>query len=521
MSDMDILLIYPQLGSWDDVLRDIPLSLIYAATHSVKRGFKVQIVDLRLWGDNWRQAIAPVLQEGCSLVGLSVMTGNPINTSLRISRYIKDKYEVPIVWGGPHPTILPEQTLENPYIDFVIRDWGSKALCQLVEHLKGGPVGKEEILGLGYKENGQVRLSPPQTCFEMLDFRDLPYHLVDISGENYNRLKSGDLLFPIYTSMGCPYQCNFCMAPAVYEKIKSKKWVAYDADYVLDHIQYLASRYQFNRLQVYDDESFVDLDRMYNLLTGYIKRGFNKKFKLDFRGVRINDLDRMDDDYFRLLVEAGVEFMAIGMESGSPRILKLMNKGITVDQIIRVNWRLARYPSLKPHYNFFCGIPGETIESLIETKELLLQLVKEHPTCYLGYGAHWKPIPGSVLAEVAVKDYGLKLPSSLEEWVAIDTFDSAPPVYPWYTPKMRNMIALLAVAGMVLDHKAKDMTGNLGPVLGRMVYYLVVLYRPLLRLRLRFNFTGLLLEAKLRDISIHNLGKLLSSRGKERTAAVR
>jgi radical SAM superfamily enzyme YgiQ (UPF0313 family) len=512
MKNTDILLIYPQLGSWDDVVRDIPLSLVYAATHSVKNGFNVKIVDLRLHPGSWQNLIDEILEKGCNLVGISVMTGNPINTSLDISRYIKEKFSIPIVWGGPHPTILPEQTLENSNIDFVIRDWGSKALCELIVHLTGGTSPIEGIEGLGYKKNDRIYLNPPQTCFEILDFNDLPYQLIDITGSNYNRLRSGELIFPIYTSMGCPYKCNFCMSPAVYKKIAGKKWLAFDSRYVLDHMEYLANKYEFHRFQVYDDESFVDLDRMHNLLSGYIAKGYHQKYKLDFRGARINEIDKMDDDYLRLLEKAGVELVFIGMESGSPRVLRLMNKGITVEQIIRVNRKLARYPSIKPHYNFFCGIPGETVDDLILTKNLLLTLVKDHPGCYLGRGGHWKPIPGSVLTEVAVNNYDFKLPSSLEGWATIDSRDAKPLVHPWYTPKSRKMIDLLTVTGIVLDSKAENLTGKLGRISGKFFYYLGLLYRPVLRFRLKYNFTGLFFEPLILRIFTRNIGKLLNKK---------
>jgi radical SAM superfamily enzyme YgiQ (UPF0313 family) len=509
MHGTDVLLIYPQLGSWDTVVRDIPLSLIYAAADSVKKGYRVRIADLRLAGGQWREMLDRYLRDGCALAGVSVMTGNPIKTSLMISRYIKEKYGIPIVWGGPHPTILPEQTLENPYIDYVIRDWGSRALCRLAGYVKGDSSDRRNILGLGYKENGAIILNEPQTCFEMPDFHDLPYDLVDMSGQSYSRFKTGELVFPVFTSMGCPYQCNFCMSPAVYRKISGKKWIGFDVENVLDHIEYVSGRYRFKRIQIYDDVSFVDLERMRRFLSGYIRRGYNKKYTLDFRGARINELDRMDDDFLCLLVEANVELILTGMESGSSRVLRLMNKGITVEQVISVNRKLARFPSLKPNYNFFCGIPGETLDDLMQTKNLLQQLVREHPGCYLGYGAHWKPIPGSALTETAVKEYGFTLPSSLEEWSDIDSLDAKTLVHPWYTPATRTMIDLLGVTGMVLDRKAEDLTGNLGPVIGRAVYCLIRLYRPLLRLRLKYNLTGFLLEPGLNKFFITHVGRLL------------
>ncbi|MGH8766103.1 MAG: cobalamin-dependent protein, partial [Burkholderiales bacterium] len=121
----DVLMIFPKLGTWDDVIRDIPLSVIYASTESVKRGYQVKAIDLRFYENDWKEAIEPVLKAGCGLVGISVMTGNPVRTALEVSQYIRENYpDVPIVWGGPHPTTLPEQTLENKYVDYVIRDGG-------------------------------------------------------------------------------------------------------------------------------------------------------------------------------------------------------------------------------------------------------------------------------------------------------------------------------------------------------------------------------------------------------------
>jgi len=299
----DAILIYPQLGAFDGFVRDVPLSLIYAAADSVKHGFRVDILDLRLVGEDWRQEIDRRMSPACKVVGLSVMTGNPIRTSLSVSRYVKEKYGVPVVWGGPHPTILPEQTLAHPLVDYVVRDWGSRALLGLLCHLAGEDARLMDIPGLGWKEDGQVRLAPAQDCFEKVHHRDLPYHLVRIDGKSYNRLENGEVIFPIFTAMGCPYQCTFCMSPAVYRKVRGKKWLADPVEEVLEHIEFISGRYQAQRIQILDDDSFVDLERMRDLLERYVARGFHKRYKLDFRGARINELDLMDDEYLSLMEE--------------------------------------------------------------------------------------------------------------------------------------------------------------------------------------------------------------------------
>ena len=382
-------------------------------------------------------------------------------------------------------------------------------MCQLLDVLSGDAEQINEIAGLGYKVKNETVLNQVQCSFEMLDYRDLPYHLVDISGEKYNRLGNGEIIFPIFTAVGCPYKCNFCMSPAVYKKIKGKKWIPNSVDYVMEHIEYLKAKYSFKRLQIYDDDSFVDLERMRCFFKAYIEKGYHKEFKIDFRGARINELDRMDDEFLSLMVTAGVEIMAIGVESGSDKILKLMNKGIHVEQILRVNEKLSRYPSLKPHYNFFCGIPGESFETLIETKEVLLQMIDTHPGCYLGVGADWKPLPGSVMTERAVEEYHLQLPGSLEAWAKIDSFDADKLEHPWYTKEINNMIKLLQLAGQFLDNKIFDFQKELGPILGKAVQLLANLYKPVLRFRLKYNFTTFLIEYRIKIFALRSVGKLM------------
>ncbi|APG26655.1 hypothetical protein A7E78_01525 [Syntrophotalea acetylenivorans] len=499
MKKLDLLLIFPQLGAFDELVKDIPLSLIYAAADAVKDGFSVEILDLRLYGDGWQEQIDQRMKDGCFLVGLSVMTGNPIRTSLEVSKYIKSKYSSEIVWGGAHPTILPEQTLENEYIDYVIRDWGSKALCQLVGYVKQRDLPLDSIVGLGYKTGGQVHLNETCSEFEILDFRDIPYHLVDVASPAYNRLSNGEMIFPVFTAVGCPYKCTFCMSPAVYKKIKGGKWIPFEMEEVFQHMDYLLDSYPISRFQIYDDDSFVDIERMRSFFREYISRGYPDRVKLDFRGVRIDELDRTDDEFLSLMVESRVEIMAIGVESGSDRMLESMKKGITAEQIRRVNRKLARFPSLKPHYNFFCGIPGETMATLIETKNLLLQLVQDHPGCYLGVGADWKPLPGSVMTDQAVADYGLKLPEKLEEWADIDSFDAEKIVHPWYSREMDNMIRLLQIAGQALDCKLYDFKKELGIFWGNLLISLASLYRPILMFRLTRNFVSFPVEYTLKN----------------------
>lgn len=511
--ELDVLLIYTRLGSFDIAIRDIPLSLVHCASESVKRGYKVEILDMRLSPATWKEDLLARLKRGVKLAGLSVMTGNGIREALAVSQVIKTSFpDIPIVWGGPHPTICPEQTLAHPLIDYIVMDGGSVPLWQLIAHITHRDFPLENIDGLGFKRDGKIVLNQRQTSFEFLDFEDIPFHLVDINGKNYNRLDNGEVSFPFFTSVGCPYQCTFCNAPVVYSKVHGKKWLALDEMKILDNIETAYQRYKFSRIQIMDDDTFVKHERMLRMLQGFIDRGLNKHIKIDFRGVRINEFLKMDDDYMSTMEEAGVEMMAIGVESGSDRILKGMKKNITRAQIIEANRRLAKHPKLRPHYNFFCGSPGETYDDLMMTKDLLVQLVDENPRCYIGVGSDWKPLPGSEMTTYAVEHYGLKLPETLEEWANVDSYDAERPYFPWYTPELDRMIPVLQIAGQVLDCKLTDFRDNIATPAGRLLYFATKLYRPLLRLRLRYEFSRFLLEYHIRNWSTKNMGYFIGKK---------
>lgn len=508
---IDILLVFPQLGSHDGVLRDIPLSLIYAATHSVKNGYRVRILDCRLHRHDWRERIDEMVKDGCHLVGVSVMTGNPIRTGLEVSQYVRSKHNLPVVWGGPHPTSEPEGTIVNPNIDYIIRDWGSKPLWQLIAFLKDGIGSINDIEGLGYKDaDGKPVLNPPTTAFEVLEFEDIPYHLAEFDAENYNRLGGSELIFPIYTSVGCPYQCTFCMSPTAYEKVKGKKWMAYSVDDVINHVEELHGRYKFNRIQVYDDDSFVNLPRMKQFFEKFIERGLHEKLKIDFRGIRVNEIDRMDDDYLNLMVKAGTEVLAIGVESGSDETLKRMKKNITSEQIKRVGAKLSRFPDLHPHFNIMCGTPGETFEDLRKTKEVMVALAEQNPSCFVGSAADWKPYPGSAMTEVAKTEFGLKLPETLEDWAEIDTYDAKRIQHPWYTPEYARYIKMLQIASLVIDGKIGyiEKSTREGLSILRFMLSCAKAYRPIMHWRLRNDFSAFLIESKLRDIGFKMLSNL-------------
>lgn len=234
---IDALLIYPRLGTMDALVTDIPLSLIYAASDSVKRGYAVKVVDLRIEREDWREVLAPYLQQGVKLVGISVMTGRPLVNSRDISQFVREVApKTKIIWGGPHPTVVPD-TIKETYIDYLGRGYGSELLASLLD-LLSGKRDDMEIPGLSYKQaDGTPVHIPRPSTFETLSYKDLPYQLIDVNHPGYVRSYNNQRIFPIFTSIGCPYKCNFCVSPAVYREINGAKWRPLENEEVINHIE--------------------------------------------------------------------------------------------------------------------------------------------------------------------------------------------------------------------------------------------------------------------------------------------
>ncbi|MBF0358692.1 MAG: B12-binding domain-containing radical SAM protein [Magnetococcales bacterium] len=504
---IDALLLYPRLGSMDSIIVELPLSIIYAAAESNRRGYKIKLIDLRRERPDWQKVIDPIIEQGVRLVGISVMTGMPLESARKISQHIKDKFpDTPVVWGGPHATVLPE-TIEETFIDILVRGDGSLTLANLIATLKTDQPDLSSIPGISYKDaEGTAVHNDRSNQFERIHYSDIPYHLLDVDSEDYQRVYKGgkQRLFPIFTTVGCPYKCTFCVSPAIYKEINGKKWLPDSVDDVIAHIEFLIARYSVTHLSIIDDTSFVNLKRMGEIFEKIVEK--NIHVNLEFRGARINEIDKMDDDFLDLMVAAGGRVIMVGVESASDRILQKMQKGISKEQIIRINQKLARHPELIPHYNFLYGTPGEKYADLIETKEVVLQLLEDNKNAYFGVGSDWKPIPGSVMLEVAERDFNYVGPKTLDEWIEMDHFDGAEKIrHSWYSDRFNNMTKLMQLSAFVIDDKLiKESLGN------NSLFFITVrlaskIYKPIAKFRMRYNLHQFMIEFYIYRAVVHLL----------------
>ncbi|CAA6604961.1 conserved hypothetical protein [Rhodospirillaceae bacterium LM-1] len=496
-------MIYPQQGFSGAYVRHIPLSLLYATAEAVKRGYDVRILDARVVSD-FKAELQALLNDDTLCVGISVMSGSPIANAVEIGRQVKELAPlVPIVWGGPHATFHPRSILEGDRnCDFVVSGYASNSFAQLCDALcVGGSL--EEIDGLSWRHGITLHINVrPQDKFEFIDYRDIPYHLIE-DYSLYGQLEQNRRIFSMYSAMGCPYQCSFCSSPAQYAPIRGKKWVALTAGDVVDHIQYVQDRYGANYIYFIDDDSFPNLKHVEGIIDELKRRGLN--IGLGFRGARINEIKTMSDAFLDKLAEAGTDIMHIGAECGSDKVLKILRKNSTAQDIIDCNRKLARHPQITAAYNFIMGIPGETLDDLKKTRDLMLQLVADHPNCIIFPPNKFRPLPGTELYDIAQKEWGYSMPQTLDDWAEIEVESDISEK--WYSPQMQKFCNLLLISSYFIDNKAAKLTT------GKTLFFKFArlanwIYRPIALFRLKRGFSCLLVEYSIYRLATKMIQRL-------------
>lgn len=401
-----VVFIYPKTGlDIPGVWMYLPLSILSASSVLDAEGFRVDLIDQRMEPD-WENRLAGAIARNPLFVGISSMTGAQIGHGLGIARFARERSGVPIVWGGVHPTLLPEQTAAHPFVDIVVRGDGELTALELAETLARGG-GLVEVAGITYEENGRMKSTPDRPPVDLDSMPPLPHDLIDVP--SYLRHENS---IPFYSSRGCPHRCAFCCNFA----LTGSSWRARSAALAVEEIDALFERYKFDALMIQDENFLTDPARAEE-----IARGIDSRFNWYIQS-RIDDVRRSD---FRKLHKLGLSEMQIGIESGSPRILKLIRKGIKVGDVLECNRELAG-AGITATYNFLAGIPTETIDDIHASMDLALRLREENPNAEIASFYTYAPYPGAELYELALRE-GFKPPESLEGWSGISRHHTATP----------------------------------------------------------------------------------------------
>ncbi len=443
----------------------LPIPIVCLATYLKNKKVPIYILDEQI--ENIKIKLDKIIDK-IDIIGFSVMTMQ-VSRCLELSDYIKKHYpDKKIIWGGMHPSLLPEQTISDNSIDYVCQREGERCLYELA---KGKDISK--IKNLVYIKKRKIqkneidkfiepdKYSPP--AWEMFDMEKYIYEY-QLGG-----ISAGKSL-PIITGRGCIFNCAFCVNTVLghcHRPLSPKK--------ILEEIKMLNKKYGIKHIYINDDCFDTNLKRFEEFCNLMIKENLKVTWDCTARAGF-----HWTDERMGLAKKAGCIAFACGTESGSSRILKMIHKPITPESIIHTAKQCTKF-GISLISSWISGLPSETDEELKQTVNLLKKVTKICPSCSIHGPQPFKPYPNTELYFEAVKQ-GFKEPKTLREWAEkSDRGYIQDATLPWIKkPKKLRAIEFYSMNAF------KDPKNLLHKI-----------FIKICRLRLKYNFYSLRLEIYL------------------------
>jgi anaerobic magnesium-protoporphyrin IX monomethyl ester cyclase len=359
-----ILLVDPEVNLPIDVRSSPSLGLAYLAAVSEQRGDEVRVLDMQVEDVPLPQVVDGF---GPHVVGITATTVQ-IESAWRVARELKRLTDAQVVLGGPHPTVLPAESVEKPEVDFVVRGEGEVTWTELCDRLERG-ASLAGLAGVTYQDQGEVVHNPDRPVIEDVDSIPFPaYHLFKM--ERYSNLQPtlDDVdgpSYPMLSSRGCPYRCNYC------SQILPRGWRARSPESVVSEWRWLVEELGAAEIGVLDDSFNIDRQRALQICDLIIGQGLNHVPWIMINGIRAN---LADEELLGRMREAGCIRTAFGVESGNQQILDtVIHKQLTLDQV-RAAFKAAKAVGMETIGFFIIGLPGETKETMEDTIRFACEL---------------------------------------------------------------------------------------------------------------------------------------------------
>jgi radical SAM superfamily enzyme YgiQ (UPF0313 family) len=405
------------------------LSVRYLSAYLKKQGFDTSLFfmahatseyDLtpdfaRFYPDETLERLAGLLSDA-DLIGLSLMT-NYFPLARSLTRFLKERVRAPVLWGGVHPTVAPEASLE--YADFVCIGEGEEALADLGDALKAGK-DTTRIPNIWSRAGDRIHKNDPRPLIEDLDSLPFPDYecdahyaydeqseaLVQLTDANMEKfltrssavLGRSRLFYQTVASRGCPMKCTYCIWSTQSKLYPGQKILRQrDLEKVVEEVAFIKAKYPFINSLVFSDDTFMAYKK------DELAR-FNAIYK-DKVGLPFQILAspwNINRDKVALLVDAGMKNIQIGIESGSEKILKSYNRAYPVEKILKMARMLRDFvPDIEPPiYDFVLDNPYETCDDLRQTIDLILSI----PRPFFLQKFSLTFFPGTAIREQAIRD---------------------------------------------------------------------------------------------------------------------
>lgn len=414
----DIILIKAnnQKRGYQDLSRDFsgrepPLWLAITAAYLRDRGFGVSVLDAEAEDLNTQETVKKILDAQPILAAVLVSGSNPSASTINmpgvgeVLRELKRAApEIPTAISGLHPSALPERTLQEESVDFLVQGEGFTTYQELLTALKAGRGANDElrIKGLWYHHKGQIKSNPRAPNIQ--DLGSLPMAAWDLlpmdkyRAHNWHCFDDIENRRPyavIYTSLGCPYNCSFCCINSIF----GSPGIRYrPINKVAEEVDFLVKTYGVRHIKVLDEIFALKPAHVLEFCEKIAALGHDLNFWVYGR------IDTVNEKMLTMMKKAGINWVAYGIEAGSKKVREGVAKGRFDKDQIRKVVKMTHDAGIHVVSNFIFGLPDDNLETMQETLDLAKELNCAYANfhCAIAY-------PGSQLYEKAVAE-NLPLP---------------------------------------------------------------------------------------------------------------
>lgn len=402
---MRVLLVNPNTRKYYDgrpITLLPPLGILYIAATLEREGHQVVFLDADI--DNVStQGLVDLLQRSePDIVGITCTTFQypAVGETVKTVKELLPRSTV--IVGGAHPTALPRETLSDcKDIDIVVRGEGEDLMVQLSEALESC-MPLKSVAGITYRcDDGGITHNPDRARLTNPDSLPFPAHHLNQPIARYSE-HYRSMLYPgasVVTSRGCPFRCIFCAN-------KSRRVRMRSPESVVEEVEMLVQRYGIREVDFHDDTFNLQPRRVMRICELLIERDLPRR--LAWRAECRANQNLVPDELFHAMKEAGCHLVSFGVESGSQRVLDIMQKDVTLEEV-QAAFRAARGAGLRTRAFFMIGNLGECKSDVRKTIGFAKQLAADAYQFTIV-----TPYPGSELYEIA-KDRGW---IKVEDWRA-------------------------------------------------------------------------------------------------------
>jgi radical SAM superfamily enzyme YgiQ (UPF0313 family) len=386
----------------------IPLGIAYLGAIAEQEGHEVNVIDCQAEKLTYNAFRERISKETPDVIGVTATT-LLYKSAMKLINIAKEAHPNAITMlGGSHGTFWDENALnEYPTLDIVVRREGEITFKELLNNLQN-KISLANVLGITLRQkDGKIIRTPDRPFIEDLDKLPFPaHHLLPLDALK----RMGKVLFPLITSRGCVFWCDFCSTVRMFGR--GYRWRS--PKNVVDEMQLVHDKYGVEQVTFYDDAFSVDRNRVLKICEELHAR------KLDMIWDCGTRVDMVDRDLLKTMRDAGCIAVWLGVESGSEAILGAMNKKIKLDQT-RLAYKTAHDVGLMTIANVVLGFPGETEQTAKETIRFVKELNPDDVGFYVA-----TPYPGTPMYDQVIKNGWLRVTD-------FDKYDTAGPTFetPW------------------------------------------------------------------------------------------